>query len=401
MNRSISPPLIPRQSQQFKTRTSLPAKSGTLRIFAWNVNGLASFVAPDLQGRPGMDQHSIRSFFKTDPRTVETSGKRKREGEENEHGSTEGDGAWQVGRADGKPSLRGALRRLGWPHILCLQEIKIKRGDERTMDAVRAAVNDASTDGGPAYDVHFNLAQDPHNAKGFGGKIYGVATVVQRVFARAYIETIRDVAWDKEGRVQIIETRDSANAVKFAIINIYAVNGTSNPHRSPERSVIGTRHDRKLAVHFELLREARRLEAGGFAVVVAGDVNVARDARDGYPCLRTWPRQHVVNREDFNEKFFSGNSGGATARGGEEDVDGPLVGFNGIDTFRSVHGDARRYSYYPRGRDWGSSCDRVDLIIASRVLDRLLVDAGICDNPRDRGPSDHCPIWAEFGYRLE
>ncbi|RYC64076.1 hypothetical protein CHU98_g2136 [Xylaria longipes] len=305
-----------------------------------------------------------------EPRVLATSRKRKGRDVENEYGSTDSDDddPRQGRRADSEPPLRRTLERLGWPHILCLQEVKIKRGGGRTMDAVRAAT---LQDGGPAHDVHFNLPYDLYNAKGFGGKIkiYGVASVVQRRFARAHINTVRDVLWDKEGRVQIIEARglifpihmpishpsaspsskqsptleithgrstseeqDSTDTVKFAIVNVYAVNGTSKLFRFSEGSVTGTRHDRKLTVHFELLREARRLEERGFAVVVAGDVNVAAAAR----------------REP--ERWE-----------GEE-----LMGFNGIEAFRS-----------------------------------LLLDAGVYDNPRDRGPSDHWPIWAEFGRELE
>ncbi|KAI0452449.1 DNase I-like protein [Xylaria acuta] len=341
MNHSISPPPLRRQGQEFRTRTSLAVKPGALRIFAWNVNGIAPFVTPYLlQGRPKRDQHSIRSFFRTESPSLATI------------------------RKHGEPSLRRALERLGWPHILCLQEVKIKRGDERTMDTVRAAGGETLQDSGPVSDVHFNLPRDPHNVKGFGGKIYGVTTMVQRSFARAHIETVRDAAWDKEAEYKIIETRDLA----FPHLNIastpsswpssafYAANGTSRPYRPAPPRRLRRRHvprPETRAVHFELLlREAMRLEGRGFAVMV---------------CRR------------------------------RDDDRGGLVGFNGIDTFRSVHGGERRYSYYPRGRDWGSSCDRVDLIIAFRALGRLLLDAGICDNSRDRGPSDHCPVWAEFG----
>ncbi|KAI3325403.1 DNase I-like protein [Xylariaceae sp. AK1471] len=391
MDRSISPPPLRRQGHQLETGNPPSAidtipRAGTLRVFTWNVNGIAPFVVPYLRLRPQQQQESIRSFFRTDPRRLATGRKPDGEGED-----------------ESTPSLRRVLKRHAWPHVLFLQEVKIKHGDARTMDAVRAAVNDAlavstisgRSDGGPIYEVYFNLPCDPHNAKGFGGKIYGVATVTRRDFSRAYIDTIRDVAWDKEGRVQVIETRGIT--FPFAIINIYAVNGTSNIYRSTDTgSAVGTRHDRKLAVHYELLREAKRLEDRGFAVVIAGDLNVARDTRDGHPNLRTWPRQHVLNRADFNDKFFS-NDTIKSAQSGADRGGGKLTGFNGVDTFRSVHGDERRYSYYPRGRDWGTSCDRVDLIIASKALSGLLVDAGICDNPGDRGPSDHCPIWAEFG----
>jgi exonuclease III len=535
MNRSISPPPLRRRrhGQQLgggspATTINTSARAGTLRIFAWNVNGIAPFVAPYLQFRPQQQQQSIRSFFDTAPRNIAPGKNKKRKRGTTGNGDVSADpgdemsgGQLKAGfgtngedEGDGTPSLRCMLKRHAWPHILLLQEVKIKHGDTPTMGAVRAAVNDTSTisltcsidsrslpasygqprqiqtaekkmgkeeergvlhDGGPVYDVHFNLPCDAHNAKGFGGKLYGVAAVIRRDFARAYIDTIRDVPWDNEGRVQVIETKGltfplgvfdssltrpstpqlvppdtvaakstpqsqsdtnhkltpamsmvkSKKEVKLAIINIYAVNGTSNAYRSSDTgAVVGTRHDRKLAVHYELLREAKWLEDRGYAVVIGGDLNVALDSRDGHPNLRTWPREHVLNRADFNDKFFSegavsvgpGAERALYARGGETTDEGgsaqrgeavrhsegvKLTGLNGIDTFRSVHGGEQRYSYYPRGRSWGTSCDRVDLIIASKALGGLLVDTGICDNPQDRGPSDHCPIWAEFGQVLE
>ncbi|KAI1817006.1 DNase I-like protein [Poronia punctata] len=407
MTRAISPPPLRRKGPRHETNTSgATVKAGTLRIFAWNVNGIAPLATPYL--RRDQEQKSIRSF-------LTASGKRRR-------GDTgpdyEEEGKREAVSEDER--LRTFLKRHGWPHVLFLQEVKIRRGDTKIMDAVRVAVNDTSGhlgrgiaeemagDGGPLYDVHFNLPYDPYNAKGFGGRLYGVAAVIRRDFARSHVDTIRDVPWDKEGRVQVIETKPLTFPL-IALINIYAVNGTPNPYRSiaDGTTVIGTRHDRKLAVHYELLREARHLEERGFAVVIAGDLNVAPDARDGYPRLRTWPPQHARNRADFHSKFFgcgkvdniepgvkmallSGDTGG-------EEEEEEMAGFDGIDSFRAVHGDARRYSYYPRTRDWGTSCDRVDLILLSRPLGNVLVDAGICDNPRDRGPSDHCPVWVELG----
>ncbi|CAJ2509196.1 Uu.00g142220.m01.CDS01 [Anthostomella pinea] len=462
--RSISPPPLRRPARRLQdaaprfSQLGAPA-SGTLRVFSWNVNGIAPFVAPYLQA-------SIRSFFKPSSSLFSAGRKRKRGPRDDEYSSTDddvkrsGDGIDGRGRdlslrgmedpalaREGKASLRLALRRYGWPHILFLQEVKIKSGDARTMGAVRMAVNDGSRDlgrgsryddtdsgdegssrgdGGPGYDVHFNLPSDLYNAKGFGGKD----------FAQRYVERVRDVPWDREGRIQVIETRavefppgtssalpmddkypkdvptdlelsgePSPAATKFAIVNIYAVNGTDAQYRSTHTGALaGTRHDRKLAVHTELLRDAKALEAQGFAVVIAGDLNIARNARDGHPNLRTWPHQHVLNRIDFNDKFFTAKNVDVSSTKAmyATDSDSGLGlrrerGFDGIDTFRHVHGDERRYSYHGRGRKWGSSCDRVDLILASRSLARRVVDAGICDSPRDRGPSDHVPVWVEIG----
>ncbi|KAK5251992.1 hypothetical protein LTR40_011317, partial [Exophiala xenobiotica] len=91
---------------------------------------------------------------------------------------------------------------------------------------------------------------------------------------------------------------------------------------------------------------------------------------------------HVKNRADFNAKFFVDENG-----------------MRGIDIFRHVHHDSRKYTYYPRGGQWGDSCDRVDLIIVSRsLIDQVDAIDGtdICDNALDRGHSDHVPLWVSL-----
>jgi exonuclease III len=446
--------------------------SGALRIYSWNVNGITPFIQ-----RYGQKQ--IVEFFK--PSIGPSSARKRRrigdndvttDSDSDEHGQqpTIND---EDPSKEGPASLRKVLRRFAWPHILFLQEVKIKPGDEKAVKAVKLAVNDTAdtryaqvikswspareshpgideegtavqklADGGPEYEVRFNLPADPHNARGFGGRVYGVAAIIRKDFMTRHVKKIRGVDWDREGRVQVIETGDmclsgesrqlnadkatsrsqlladtereglktatsSQPTAKLAIFNIYAVNGTSNPYHSTHTgAVVGTRHDRKLAFHTDLLQEATRLESEGFQVIIAGDLNVARSKIDGYPNLRTSPYQHVVNREDFNTKFFSGGEINCTPsvssyrRGDSNQLHKVCRGFDGLDTFRHVHGNERKYSYYPRTRPWGSSCDRVDLILASRTLDRFLAAAGICDSPRDRGPSDHCPVWVEIGVDI-
>ena len=68
-----------------------------------------------------------------------------------------------------------------------------------------------------------------------------------------------------------------------------------------------------------------------------------------------------------------------------------------VGVFRTVHGDKRKYTYYPRTKDWGSSCDRVDLVFVSKVLweGGRVVATDILDTMLDRGPSDHVPVWVE------
>lgn len=119
--------------------------------------------------------------------------------------------------------------------------------------------------------------------------------------------------------------------------------------------------------------------------MLIGDMNVALDARDGHPKLRTFPEQHVLNRADFHVRFLGGRAKEATQ-------------FDGVDVWRRMHGDQRQYTYYPRGREWGSSCDRVDYAILSKKSwnEGYVKDAGILDTAYERGPSDHVPIWVDI-----
>ncbi|KAF1828709.1 hypothetical protein BDW02DRAFT_562565 [Decorospora gaudefroyi] len=270
MNRDISPP--PAKRHRTSSQTARPPQTlsanpppvlpriqaNTLRIFSWNVNGIGPFV-----------QMSITSFFQ---------GSKK----------------------------EGFLHRHEWPAILFLQEVKIAASDVKTQDAVKAAVNarlpsesDADTNG-PLYDVHFTLPNDPLNARGLrgSGKIYGMCCIVRRNLASEYDVQVRTVDWDQEGRISVVEaTPKSTKSSKLVVFNVYAVNGTDNPYRDSATDAIkATRHDRKLAFHRLLMQKCKTLEEEGWDVLLAGDMNVAPSALDGYPKLRTVPVQHARNR---------------------------------------------------------------------------------------------------------
>jgi exonuclease III len=178
-------------------------------------------------------------------------------------------------------------------------------------------------------------------------------------------------------------------SLKLVLFNIYAVNGTDNPYRDSSTEVVtGTRHDRKLAFHKLLMEDCQRRERDGRSVVLGGDMNVAPAPIDGYPRLRTFPYQHVLNRTDFNRKFMDEN---------QKD------GFKGIDAWRKMHGERRGYSWYARTKDWGSSCDRVDYFIVGKdVWDKEMVkNCGMLESEVERGPSDHVPIWIEIRKHRE
>jgi exonuclease III len=236
------------------------------------------------------------------------------------------------------------------------------------------------------YETHFTLPNDPHDARGLrgSGKIYGVCSIIRSDLFSDFATSVRTVDWDREGRVSVVKL--TTPSAKFALFNIYAVNGTDNLYRDPSTGAVrGTRHDRKLVFHRQLMEECVKLEQDGWNVIFAGDMNVAPTNLDGYPRLRTFPHQHVLNREDFSARFLGGKTRG-------EEV------FDGVDVWRKMHGDERRYTYHPRGRDWGTSCDRVDYAIAGRKTwdEGLVGGAGILDSEAERGPSDHVPIWVDI-----
>jgi exonuclease III len=374
MSRDISPPpakrrklaaefIVPIARQTSSVLQPLPLlESNSVRIFSWNVNGIAPFL-----------QKSITSFF---PASTPQNDKQ-----------------------DGIPpaSLRGFLQRHNWPSILFLQEVKIALKDAKTQDAVQNAINDTLASGmgsaGPTYEAHFTLPNDPYNARGLrnSGKVYGVCSILRTDLRKQYDLNVRTVDWDKEGRISIVEI--VSRSTKLAIFNIYAVNGTDNPYRDPATGAVrGTRHDRKLKVHQLLMRECQDLEAEGWDVLLAGDMNVAPDARDGHPKLRTFPHQHAINRADFHEKLLEGKSNDRKSKG-----------LKGVDVWRKMHGDEKRYTWFSRARQWGTSCDRVDFVVAGRrAWDRGMVRAsGIMDNEAERGPSDHCPVWVDVSLEPE
>jgi exonuclease III len=370
MDRKISPPPSKRRktsTQKATTNRTVrqpppPTNSDTMRLFSWNINGIAPFL-----------QKPITSFFA--PSNPPSSNKSKP--------------TVTIPPA----SLRGFLYRHDWPAVLFLQEVKIGASDEKTQDAVRKAVStrvpeeDLGVKRGPMYQAHFTLPNDPYNARGLrgSGKVYGVCSIVRADLFSNYKANVRTVDWDKEGRVSIVELTSLSS--KFALFNIYAVNGTDNPYRDPSKGTIrGTRHDRKLAFHRQLMGECLALERDHWNVVLAGDMNVAPTLLDGYPRLRDFPHQHVINRADFNAKFLG------VEREPEEE------GFQGVDVWREKHTDERRYTYYSRGREWGSNCDRVDYAIVGRKMwdEELVAGAGILDTEAERGPSDHVPIWVDI-----
>lgn len=316
-----------------------------LRIFSWNVNGIAPFLPPDT---PSITKYFLGSSSTANKERLDKAA---------------------------RPCLRECLRRWQWPDLIGLQEVKIAPTDEKTQVAVRRSVNapleTETNDGtrGPLYDAHFCLPRDKYNATGFAGKVYGVCALVRKDTVDAKIKTVE---WDLEGRVSTCEIPN----LQIVVINVYAVNGTDNDYRDPATGkFIGTRHDRKRDFHTLLANEVQRYESSGWNVLVAGDINVSRTKADSFPQLRMG-KAHVRNRADFERKF--------------------ITELGMLDTFRFIHANKRKYTYRPVNKPWGEGGDRVDMILATKGLEDRIRQADILDTEEERGPSDHVPHFVEL-----
>ncbi|KAL9074120.1 MAG: hypothetical protein Q9161_002530 [Pseudevernia consocians] len=356
--RRISGP-PPQQSHHSSPPLSSPPPSTSstptldnLRIYSWNINGISPFLPPST---PPITNFLTPASSSTPPSKPPPP----------------------------RPSLRANLKSWNWPHILCLQEVKIAPTDTKTPTAVRRTVNtpldtddENETDHDRPrrlYDAHFCLPRDPHNATGFGGKVYGVCTLVRRDVPAP--TTVKTLDWDREGRLLLLEI-PKWNTL---LVNVYAVNGTANAYRDPDTGLrAGDRHGRKRVFHSLLRDEVRGYEEMGWDVVVAGDVNVARSAGDSCPRLRLG-EEHVRSRADFEEKF--------------------IRDLGMVDTFRWVQGLRRKFTYRPRNKPWGAGGDRVDVILATKGFKAhcRVREADVLDSEEERGPSDHVPLFVELG----
>ncbi|MDI1485517.1 MAG: hypothetical protein OHK93_000655 [Ramalina farinacea] len=356
-SRDVSPPPLKRRKRSPPEHTScadasespiaiLPAQAQAgrhaLRIFSWNINGITPFLPPTTP--------KITTFLKQPPKT----------------------------QTPPQPSLRNCCRRWSWPHIVCLQEVKIAHTDTKTQAAVSRHINhpvdpqDEDDAQRHLYEPHFCLPTDKHNATGFGGKVHGVCTLVRKDLEKNV--HIKRVAWDLEGRVLIAELA----AQGLVIMNVYAVNGTTYDYRdSTTGKVIGTRHDRKRQFHTLLADEVRGYEAKGWGVVVIGDINISRTVIDSFPQLRMG-KEHVENRADFERKFMHAREEGALGM---------------CDTFRYDRGEERKYSYRPTNKPWGEGGDRVDMGLVTMGLVGRVEGADILDEEMERGTSDHVPLY--------
>ena len=247
------------------------------------------------------------------------------------------------------PALPTIAEEFGRPKVLCLQELRIRASDGQAISALTQAL--------PDYRCHYSLPRDPRNVTFRGGRMYGVATFV-RGHWRAEVPE-----WDLEGRVIIVRRHG------LAIVNIYAVNGTSKPYFDDAGRIAGDRHELKRRFQSSVMDLGRELRKEG-AVIMVGDWNVSRTAQDTHPRLRT-EEPHARARAEFNARMIA-------------------EGF--VDIWRERHPTERAYTWFNR-RARGLDAARVDYVLVSSDL-ALRVRAA------DIFPllpwSDHAPVAVEL-----
>jgi len=255
------------------------------------------------------------------------------------------------------PSLAQIVDAWGAPDVVCLQETRIRPRDVELVRAMERAL--------PGYACHYALCDDPRNVTYRGGRAYGVVTYVKRRFAASKGRT---PPWDREGRVVVVELARK----KLAVVNLYAVNGTSKPYYDHElERVHGDRHAFKRRVNGLVADEARALAERGLRVVLVGDWNISRAAIDTHPRLRT-EEPHARARRELNDEI--------------------IPSLDVVDAFRALHPTAKKYTWFNK---WARRLDaaRVDYALVSRALD--VVAADIDEERAHRFGSDHAPLWIE------
>ena len=135
------------------------------------------------------------------------------------------------------------------------------------------------------------------------------------------------------------------------------------------------------------LRYLKKLEAGGKAVLVTGDLNVAHKDADVFNFSAPHIAKQAGCTEDERTNFDT------------------LLGRGFVDTFRNQHADAKAaYSFWgARGAPKGQDLSKRDLNMGLR-LDYWLVSEEYAANVADsyilhddlKGMSDHCPVGVAF-----
>jgi exodeoxyribonuclease III len=257
-------------------------------------------------------------------------------------------------RDDKKRALRHLVEDVGVPDVLMLQEVKVRPQDVAVVDTMKRFL--------ARYVCHVSLCSDNQNVSFRGGRAYGVATYVREDLV---LERVWSPAWDREGRVVVVEIGD------LAILNLYAVNGTSKRYWDHDLGRFeGDRHAFKRRVQALLIEEGKKLRARKKELVFGGDFNVTRTAFDTHPRLRT-EGPHALARAHLNDVV--------------------IPSLDVVDVFRELHPDEAKYTWFRNSRTLDAA--RVDYFLVSKTLLPRVDSCGIEEELANQYGTDHAPIW--------
>ena len=231
------------------------------------------------------------------------------------------------------------------PDILCLQEIKAKT----------AQIEDVF----PGYKAIFNPAEKP----GYSGT--AILMSEESPLSSSPVDfghTSENGSFEPmiklasfEGRIIALDLGD------FYLINVYT------PNSKPDLSRLKLRENEWDPGFLAMLKELEKTKP----VVTCGDFNAAFSEID---LARPKQNHHNAGFTDEERKGI-----------------GNILGASFVDTFRALHPDDQRYTWWSH---WGHAREnnvgwRIDYFFVSRKLRNKLADAEIYENVLG---SDHCPI---------
>jgi len=230
------------------------------------------------------------------------------------------------------------------PDILCIQETKAKKG-QAEIDL-------------PEYEEIWNSAE----RAGYSGT--AIFTKVKPLSTKNFEINATDKFGEvgKEGRVLVAEFE------KFYLVNVYT------PNSKPDLSRLELREKSWDPEFLNLLKDLEKTKP----VVTCGDFNAAHEEID---IARPDTNHHSAGFTDEERKGISN-----------------LLNAGFIDTFRELHPDSERYTWWSH---WGNARAnnvgwRIDYFFISEKLKALLTSAEIYDSIFG---SDHCPIGIDLNLK--
>lgn len=221
------------------------------------------------------------------------------------------------------------------PDILCIQETKAQ---EDQLDENILKIN--------GYETYIMSAEK----KGYSGVLVYTKKIPNNV------KNFDNEEFDNEGRYIELEYKD------FVLINCYFPNSQKE----------GKRLDYKLKFNNAVEKRIQEIEKSGKGVVLCGDLNVAHKEIDlKNPKTNTKNPGFLPEERNWMDKFLKSRM---------------------IDTFRYIHGDEIKYSWWSyrfKARDKNIGW-RIDYFLITKNLENTLIDADILNQVYG---SDHCPVY--------